>query len=55
MQDITNMVLFARTIKAGSISAAARELGMPKSTLSRRLTELERQQGFGCCIEPRAS
>lgn len=46
MQDITNMVLFARTIKAGSISAAARDLGMPKSTLSRRLTELEREQGI---------
>lgn len=45
MQDITNLVLFARIIEAGSISAAARELRMPKSTLSRRLTELEEAQG----------
>ncbi|HWK52764.1 MAG TPA: LysR family transcriptional regulator [Hyphomicrobiales bacterium] len=46
MQDITNMVLFARIIEAGSISAAARKLGMPKSTLSRRLAELETAQGL---------
>lgn len=45
MQDITNMVLFARVIQAGSISAAARDLQMPKSTLSRRLTDLEQAQG----------
>lgn len=45
MQDITNYVLFARVLKAGSISAAARALGMPKSTLSRRVTELEHAQG----------
>jgi len=45
MQDITNLVLFARIIEAGSISAASRELRMPKSTLSRRLTELEEAQG----------
>jgi DNA-binding transcriptional LysR family regulator len=45
MQDITNLLLFARIIRAGSISAAARELNMPKSTLSRRLSDLEVAQG----------
>jgi DNA-binding transcriptional LysR family regulator len=45
MQDITNLVLFARIVAAGSISAAARELRMPKSTLSRRLADLESAQG----------
>jgi len=45
MRDITNLMLFSRVIKAGSISAAARDLGMPKSTLSRRLTDLEQDQG----------
>jgi DNA-binding transcriptional LysR family regulator len=45
MDNITNLVLFARVMQAGSISAAARELRMPKSTLSRRLSELEAAQG----------
>lgn len=45
MDNITNLVLFARVMQAGSISAAARELRMPKSTLSRRLSELEQAQG----------
>jgi len=39
------MVLFARVVHAGSFSAAARELGMPKSTLSRRIDELEASVG----------
>ena len=46
MESITNLVLFAHIIQAGSISAAARELRMPKSTLSRRLSELEATQGI---------
>lgn len=45
MFDITNMALFARVVKCGSFSEAARQLGMPKSTLSRRINELEQQQG----------
>lgn len=45
MDNITNLVLFARVMQAGSISAAARDLRMPKSTLSRRLSELESTQG----------
>lgn len=35
------MVVFARVVQAGSFTAAARSLGMPKSTVSRRVAELE--------------
>lgn len=41
MQDLTNYALFAKVIEVGSISAAARALNIPKSTLSRRLSQLE--------------
>lgn len=45
MKDLTNLALFAHVIEHGSFSAAARAMGMPKSTLSRRISELEQQQG----------
>lgn len=45
LPDLTNYMIFARVAAAGSISAGARELNMPKSTISRRLTELEEAQG----------
>lgn len=46
LPDLTNYFIFARVVAAGSISAGARELNMPKSTVSRRLTELEEEQGI---------
>jgi len=45
MKDLTNLALFARVVEQGSFSQAARLLGIPKSTLSRRIAELEEQQG----------
>ncbi|MGX5914724.1 LysR substrate-binding domain-containing protein [Aliidiomarina sp. Khilg15.8] len=45
MQDLTNLALFAHVAEHGSFSQAARALGMPKSTLSRRINELEAAQG----------
>lgn len=45
MKDITNLALFAHVIEAGSFSAAARQLQMPKSTLSRRISDLEEELG----------
>lgn len=45
MRDLTNMALFAAVVEQGSFSAAARELGMPKATLSRRIAALERELG----------
>jgi DNA-binding transcriptional LysR family regulator len=40
-----DLVLFARVVDEGSFSRAAERMGMPKSTLSRRLTALESQLG----------
>ena len=41
MIDLNDMLLFAQVVEAGSFTAAARELSMPKSTLSRRIANLE--------------
>ena len=37
--------VFAQVVRAGSLSAAAKQLGIPKSTVSRRLAALENQLG----------
>ena len=42
MLDLNDIVVFARVIEAGSFTAAARLLGMPKPTVSRRIAALER-------------
>src|SRR5580698_447304 len=39
--DLNEILVFARVVQAGSITAAAAQLGMPKSTVSRKVTELE--------------
>lgn len=43
--DPNDLLLFARVVEEGSFSRAAERMGMPKSTLSRRLTALESQLG----------
>ncbi|MCP3670653.1 MAG: LysR family transcriptional regulator [Gammaproteobacteria bacterium] len=43
MIDLNDMLLFAQVVNSGSFTAAARNLGMPKSTLSRRISNLETQ------------
>jgi DNA-binding transcriptional LysR family regulator len=45
MLDLNDIVVFARVIEAGSFTAAARLLGMPKTTVSRRIAALEREVG----------
>ncbi len=45
MADLDNIVIFARVAQYESISRAARSLGMPISTVSRRLSVLEAQLG----------
>jgi DNA-binding transcriptional LysR family regulator len=40
-----DLLLFARVVDEGSFSRAAERLGMPKSTLSRRMSALESQLG----------
>ena len=43
--DLNDLALFVEVVRAGSLSEGARRLGLPKSTVSRRLTEFERRQG----------
>lgn len=43
MQDLNDMQYFACVMKEGGFTAAARVLGVPKSTLSRRVARLEEQ------------
>src|SRR5215475_5285652 len=39
--DLNEILVFARVVEAGSFTAAATALGMPKSTVSRKVSELE--------------
>jgi len=41
--DLNEMLVFARVVQAGSFTAAAAALGMPKSTVSRKVSELEKR------------
>src|SRR6185369_3115761 len=43
--DLNEMLVFARVVQAGSFTTAATELGMPKSTVSRKVSELEERLG----------
>ncbi len=45
MMDTSNLNVFVRIVDAGSLSAAARSLGMPKSSVSRALRRLENEAG----------
>ncbi|MFF0950138.1 LysR substrate-binding domain-containing protein [Rhizobium leguminosarum] len=45
MLDLNDIMIFARVIEAGSFTAAARLLGMPKTTVSRRIAALEHELG----------
>jgi DNA-binding transcriptional LysR family regulator len=44
-KDLNDTLLFTKVIETGSFTAAARALGVPKSTLSRKVTELEKRLG----------
>lgn len=45
MQDLNDLYYFVRVVDSGSFTAAGKVLDIPKSTLSRRLTELESRLG----------
>lgn len=45
MHDLNDMFLFTEVMARGGFSAAARQLGMPPSRLSRRISRLETQLG----------
>ncbi len=43
--DLNEILVFSRVVQAGSFTAAARELGLPKSTVSRKVSALEERLG----------
>lgn len=43
--EVTDMLVFAAVARAGSLTRAGRELGLPKSTVSRRIAQLEERVG----------
>lgn len=45
MSDLNALIIFARVVEATSFSEAARRLGIPISTVSRKVAELEDQLG----------
>ena len=45
MADLNALVIFAKVVESGSLSGAARRLGMPVSTVSRRIAEFEQALG----------
>lgn len=44
-QDFNDTLMFVKVVEKGSFTAAAEALGVPKATLSRRVTELEKRLG----------
>lgn len=45
MQDLNDLLFFAKVVEHGGFNAASRQLGVPKSRLSRRVAELEARIG----------
>src|SRR5260221_4664033 len=46
MLDLTEVAFSVRVVRGGSCGAAARRLGMPANTASRRIQQLEQQVGL---------
>lgn len=45
MQELQNMMIFAKVLEEGSFSRAAEQLGLAKSSVSKKVGELERELG----------
>lgn len=45
MLDFNEMVIFVKVVEAGNFTAAATHLGLPKSTVSRKISQLESRLG----------
>ncbi|OZG72319.1 hypothetical protein BTA51_16425 [Hahella sp. CCB-MM4] len=46
MRDLNDILVFVNVIEAGSFSAAAERLGLPKSNISRKVSRLENELGI---------
>ncbi len=55
MQDLNDMLYFAEVVERGGFAAAGRALGIPKSRLSRRVSDLEARLACGFFTAPPAS
>jgi DNA-binding transcriptional LysR family regulator len=44
--DLNEMAIFVHVVEAGSFTGAAKNLGLPKSTVSRKITQLEERLGI---------
>jgi len=42
LHDLSNVVAFAKVVEAKSFTAAARQLGMSKATISKQVSTLEK-------------
>lgn len=45
MHDLNEMAIFARVVEEGSFTRAAEKVGLPKSTVSRKISQLEERIG----------
>ena len=45
MPDLNDIALFVRVVRCGSFAEAARQLGLPPNTVSRRVQQLEAHLG----------
>ena len=45
MMDLNEILVFAKVAETGSFNGAAKKLDMPKSTVSRKIADLERRLG----------
>src|SRR5882724_128091 len=46
MLDLNDVALFVQVVRAGSFAAAAKRLGMPANSASRRIQQLEQRLGL---------
>lgn len=53
--DLDALLVFGKVVECRSLSKAAALLGMPKSTVSRKLSKLEADLGSSCCARTRTS
>ncbi len=52
---LNEILMFTRVVQAGSFIAASAQLGVPKSTVSRKVADLEQRLNAGSFSEPLAS